>query len=198
VNKFAEKYIPETARDKMASEFLELRQGQMNVSQYDQRFTQLSRYADALVKSEAERIKSFVKGLKSEIRGRLIPLQLKNYLQAVERTLEVEIDMQEGHEDRVKEFSNSKRPRYQGPSISVASGSTRSKGFGFNTTLQGGGWTRGRGIWLRKRDTFSKAQATSVSHPESQRPLGARSVEQTILETGSKIGLAIIVEEWSI
>jgi len=35
VNKFTEKYIPEMARDKMASEFLELRQGQMNVSQYD-------------------------------------------------------------------------------------------------------------------------------------------------------------------
>ena len=50
VNKFTEKYIPETARDKMASEFLKLRQSQMNVSQYDQRFTQLSRYADALVK----------------------------------------------------------------------------------------------------------------------------------------------------
>ena len=55
VNKFTEKYIPETARDKMVSEFLELCQGLMNVSQYDQRFTQLSRYADALVKSEAER-----------------------------------------------------------------------------------------------------------------------------------------------
>ena len=37
VNKFTENYIPETARDKMASEFLELRQGLMNVSQYDQR-----------------------------------------------------------------------------------------------------------------------------------------------------------------
>ena len=94
----------------MTSEFLELRQGLMNVSQYDQRFTQLSRYADALVKSEAERIKRFMKGLKSEIRGRLIPLQLKNYLQAVERALEVEMDMQEGHEDWVKEFLNSKRP----------------------------------------------------------------------------------------
>ena len=84
VHKSTEKYIPETTRDKMASEFLELRQSQMNVSQYDQRFTQLSRYAVALVKSEAERIKRFVKGLKSEIRGRLILLQLRNYLQAVE------------------------------------------------------------------------------------------------------------------
>ena len=111
----------------------------MNVSQYDQRFTQLSRYADALVKSEAERKKRFVKGLKSEIGGRLIPLQLRNYLQAVERALEVEMDMQESHEDWAKEFLSSKRPRYQGPSMSVASGSN-SKGFGFNATPQRGGW----------------------------------------------------------
>ena len=61
------------------------------MSQYDQKFTQLSRYADALVKSEAERTKRFMKGLRSEIRDRLIPLQLKNYLQAVERDLEVEL-----------------------------------------------------------------------------------------------------------
>ena len=129
MNKFTEKYIPETARDKMALELLELRQDQMNVSQYDQRFTQLFRYADALVKSEAERTKRFMKGLRSEIQGRLIPLQLKNYLQAVKRALEVEMDMQEGHEDWVKEIPNSKRPLYQGPSMTIASGSTSSKEF---------------------------------------------------------------------
>ena len=50
------------------------------------------------MKSEAERTKRFVKSMKSKIRGKLIPLQLKNYLQAVERALELEMDMQEGHE----------------------------------------------------------------------------------------------------
>ena len=80
------------------------------------------------------------------------------------KSLEVEMDMQEGHEDWVKEIPNSKRPRGQGPSMTVASGSTSSKRFGFNATLQKGGWARGKGTWLRNRDTFSKAQATSVSH----------------------------------
>ena len=114
-NKFTEKYIPETARDKMATEFLELRQGSMNVYQYDQKFTQLSRYADALVRSEAEKTKRFVKGLRSEIRGRLIPLQLRNYLQAVERALEVEMDIQEGQGDWVEEIPNFKRPVIKDP-----------------------------------------------------------------------------------
>ena len=76
-----------------------------------------------------------MKGLKLELRGRLIPLQLRNYLQAVERALEVEMDIQESQEDWVRELPSSKRPRYQGPSVSLAPGSTSSKGFGFNATL---------------------------------------------------------------
>ena len=57
----------------MVSEFLELRHDQMNVTQYDKSFTQLSRDADGLFKSEAEKTKRFVKGLKLEIRSKLIP-----------------------------------------------------------------------------------------------------------------------------
>ena len=59
----------------------------------------MSRYANGLVKSKAKKTKRFVKGLKSEITSKLIPLQLRNYLQAVEKTLEVEMDIQESHED---------------------------------------------------------------------------------------------------
>ena len=44
----------------------------MNVSQYNQRFTQLSRYAGGLVKNEVEKTKRFVKGLKLEIRSKLV------------------------------------------------------------------------------------------------------------------------------
>jgi len=112
VNKFTEKYILEGARDRMASEFLELRQNQINVSQYNQRFTKLSRYAGGLVKSEADKTKMFVKGLKPEIRGKLVPLQLRIYLQAVKKALKVEMDIQEGQEDWARELPVPKRPRY--------------------------------------------------------------------------------------
>ena len=37
--------------------------------------------------------KKFMKGLKLEIKSKLIPLQLRKYLQAVEKALEVEIDI---------------------------------------------------------------------------------------------------------
>lgn len=50
VNKFTEKYISEIARDKLAMEFQELKQGPMTIAQYDAKFTQLSRYAGGEMK----------------------------------------------------------------------------------------------------------------------------------------------------
>ena len=60
----------------------------MSVSQYDIRFTQLSRYAVGLVWEEVNRTKRFVRGLRPEIRSKLVPFQLQNYVQAVEKALE--------------------------------------------------------------------------------------------------------------
>jgi len=113
VKKFNEKYIPGVAKDKLALEFQELKQGQMSVNQYDVKFTQLSRYAAGLVREESERTKRFVRGLKPEIRSKLIPFQLQIYIQAVEKALEVERDILEDQEVKSKELPPSKRPHYQ-------------------------------------------------------------------------------------
>jgi len=137
----------------------------MNVFQYDQSFTQLFRYANGLVKSEAKKTKRFVKGLKSEITGKLIPLQLRNYLQAVKKALEVEMDIQESQEDWMKGLSVPKHLRYQGPSGSVALVSTSNKGFGFDAAFRRGEWIIGRGSWLRNRNAFQGAQTISASYP---------------------------------
>jgi len=115
-----------------------------------------------LVKSKAKKTKRFVKGLKSEITSKLIPLQLRNYLQAVKKALEVEIDIQESQEDWMKGLSVPKHLRYQGPSGSVALGSTSNKGF---AAFRKGEWIRGRGSWLRNRNAFQGAQTTYASHP---------------------------------
>ena len=61
----------------MALEFQELKQSQMTVTEYDAKFTQLSRYVEGLVKDVEERAKRFVRGLKKEIRSKLIPLYYK-------------------------------------------------------------------------------------------------------------------------
>jgi len=55
----------------------------------------------------------FVKDPREEIRSKLVPLQLRIYLHVVEKSLEVEMDIQEGQEDWARELSVSKHPQYQ-------------------------------------------------------------------------------------
>ena len=68
----------------------------MTVNQYDTKFTQLFRYAEGLIRNKVDKTKKFVKGLKTEIRSKLIPFQLKEYMQDVEKSLEIEADMFRG------------------------------------------------------------------------------------------------------
>jgi len=74
-------------------EFQDLKQDHLTVNQYEVKFTQLSRYAEKLLSEEEDRTKRFVRGLKSEVRSKLIPFQLQVYSQAVEKALEVERNM---------------------------------------------------------------------------------------------------------
>ena len=63
---FMEKYIPRTLRDRKRDEFLSLEQGRMSVTSYEAKFRALSRYATQLCFNPQERIRCFVKGLRSE------------------------------------------------------------------------------------------------------------------------------------
>ena len=65
---FMEKYIPRTLRDRRRDEFLSLEQGRMSVTAYEAKFRALSRYATQLCFSTQERIRCFVKGLRSKLR----------------------------------------------------------------------------------------------------------------------------------
>ena len=62
---FMEKYIPRNLRDRKRDEFLSLEQGRMSVNAYEAKFRALSRYVTQLCFSPQERIRRFVKGLRS-------------------------------------------------------------------------------------------------------------------------------------
>ena len=96
------------------------------------------------MKNGTEKTKRFVKGPRQEIRSKLVPLQLRIYLHAVEKSLEVEMDIQESQEDWARDLSVSKHPRYQNPSSQVSSGSSMSKGVGSYVTPTSEGISRGR------------------------------------------------------
>ncbi|XP_028122727.1 uncharacterized protein LOC114319866 [Camellia sinensis] len=56
---FMEKYFPNSLRQEMIQEFLQLKQRKMSVAQYANRFEALSRYASAIVANEEDKVKRF-------------------------------------------------------------------------------------------------------------------------------------------
>ncbi|XP_028097350.1 uncharacterized protein LOC114297168 [Camellia sinensis] len=87
---FMEKYFPNSLKQEMIQEFLQLKQGKMSVAQYANHFEALSRYASAIVANEEDKVRRFEWGLDTDIRGRLIVVQLSTYAQMVDRALIVE------------------------------------------------------------------------------------------------------------
>ena len=119
------------------------------MSQYEVKFTQLSRYAETLVSEGEDRTKRFVRGLKPEVRSKLIPFQLQIYTQAVEKALEVERDMQEIQDMRIRELPSVKHPYTNIPSFGAyPTGPDRCAGSPL-MPVQGtrmNSWPRGRGF----------------------------------------------------
>ena len=76
---FMENFFPNSLRQEMIQEFLQLKQGKMSVAQYANRFEALSRYASAIVANEGDKVRRFEWGLDTDIRGRLIVVQLSTY-----------------------------------------------------------------------------------------------------------------------
>ncbi|XP_022854046.1 uncharacterized protein LOC111375453 [Olea europaea var. sylvestris] len=61
------KYFPQALRDFKESEFLQLRQENMSLTDYERQFEKLSRYAPHLVDTEVKKIRRFENGLRPEI-----------------------------------------------------------------------------------------------------------------------------------
>ena len=89
---FMEKYIPQTLRDRKRDEFLSLEQGRMSVNAYEAKFHALSRYATQLCFSPQERIRRFVKGLRSELQisALQVAATAKSFQEVVDFVIEVE------------------------------------------------------------------------------------------------------------
>ena len=89
---FMEKYIPRTLRDRRRDEFLSLEQGRMFVTAYEAKFRALSRYATQFFFSPQERIRHFVKGLRSDLQipALQVTVAAKSFQEVVDFVIEVE------------------------------------------------------------------------------------------------------------
>ena len=89
---FMEKYKPRTLRDRRRDEFLSLEQGRMYVGAYEAKFHALFRYATQLCFSPQERIRRFVKGLRSDLQipALQVAAAAKSFQEVVDFVIEVE------------------------------------------------------------------------------------------------------------
>ena len=94
------KYFPDTARHEKAQEFLELKQGTMNVMEYMDRFRELARIADDYVATDMAKVRRFENGLKLSIRGRIVGLLLRDMDSMVGMALTIEREIEDTRSTR--------------------------------------------------------------------------------------------------
>ena len=91
---FLWKFIPVHVRDQQLREFQDLVQGDMAVYQYELRFTQLSRFAEALITPESQRVRRFVEGLRADIQLHMACVDDVTYEDAVRKAYWAEEHLQ--------------------------------------------------------------------------------------------------------
>ena len=69
---FIGKYFSASARHTKAREFLKLRQETMTILKYVARFTELARFGDDYVATDATKVRKFEDGPKLSIRGKIV------------------------------------------------------------------------------------------------------------------------------
>ncbi|KAL3726558.1 hypothetical protein ACJRO7_031457 [Eucalyptus globulus] len=85
VRAFNRKHFSDCAKDRKITEFVQLEQKGLIVDQYEARFSELSRYAPRLIEDHEEKAKRFLKGLRTDIRKQLVPLNIRDYNEIYEK-----------------------------------------------------------------------------------------------------------------
>nr|XP_017227805.1 PREDICTED: uncharacterized protein LOC108203400 [Daucus carota subsp. sativus] len=90
VELFLEQYFPEHVQSQLELDFLELKQGDKSVAEYEKRFMELPRFVTAYVDTDLKKAKRFQQGLRSDIRISVAALRLKTYADVVQTAMVIE------------------------------------------------------------------------------------------------------------
>ncbi|XP_074323493.1 uncharacterized protein LOC141660407 [Apium graveolens] len=113
---FLEKYFPDCLQNQLEVEFLELKQGEKSVAEYEAKFTEMARLVPEYVSTEAQKEKRFQQGLKPKICSGVVALQLKTYTSVVQAALIIESDKKLASKER-----DDKKRKFEGASTSIIS-----------------------------------------------------------------------------
>ncbi|KAF7141664.1 hypothetical protein RHSIM_Rhsim06G0042800 [Rhododendron simsii] len=92
---FNSMYFPPSVKEQMIAEFLDLRQGNLTVTEYAAKFTRLSRFATYVVDTEDKKARKFEGGLKDDFKTKVKLLKLPTYAEVLDRALILENDEKE-------------------------------------------------------------------------------------------------------
>jgi hypothetical protein len=116
-DKFKEQHISKGLMKLKKQELLALKQGSMSVSEYRDKFIQLSHYAPADVADDAEKQDHFRDGLIGPIKYQLMVHTFENFQKVVDNAIMVEHARKEMGEQKRKfessgQFNNNSRPHF--------------------------------------------------------------------------------------
>ena len=114
---FYNKYFPASFRRAKEREFLNLKQGDLSVAEYEVKFTKLSRFAPTLVSDETSKCSRFLDGLNLNMRSRVSVLEIPLFADLYNKAIITEEDLRE--EVHQREQSRTR------PSSSLVEGSFR-------------------------------------------------------------------------
>ncbi|XP_074382740.1 uncharacterized protein LOC141724478 isoform X4 [Apium graveolens] len=169
---FLEKYFPQFVQDQMELKFLELKQGNMSVTDYENKFEELSRYVPSYVDTDRKKAKRFQQGLKPWIRGKVAIFELETYARVVQKAMiaETESEMsQKEKESKKKKFEGNEGQSQPGKFINFKKGKFQpGRNFNFRRQNAGGGGQGNRPVNVNQpnqlRLTFPDCQVCGKKH----------------------------------
>lgn len=111
--RFHDQYCPADLQRRLEKEFLELKQGNLSVIEYETQFNQKARFALRFLTSERDRVDHFIDGLRREIRDFVANRDIPDFNRAVEYARRREHDLTRRDDDPIP---SSKRQRIEGAS----------------------------------------------------------------------------------
>ncbi|VFQ73488.1 unnamed protein product [Cuscuta campestris] len=116
---FKKEYIPARFREEKRTEFVELRQGDMTLPKYRQKFVSMAKFALTLVSTMTDRIEEFRSKLRPDLRAQVSVIPTVDFTEAYDLIAKVDKDLNACKEYLKKEGANRSEHR---PTNSVPSG----------------------------------------------------------------------------
>ena len=126
---FMGKYFSDTARHEKAHEFLEQKQGTMNVMEYVARFTELARFADDYMATDMAKVRRFKNGLKLSIQGRIVGLRLQEMDSMVGTAMTIKKEIEDARSTRDAGVSSMRKESQSSSSSRKKQRASSSRGF---------------------------------------------------------------------